>query len=158
MEQELKQRIVGAVVLTALAAIFLPMLFDDPIDESAQRINQIGIPDIPEALKLNNSGIPQSTEDVLKRPAQPSFKRPQNAKSLERWFIQTGLFSQYDNAVTQRNKLIKQGYNATIENTIEQNKKVYKVTVGPELSKDRAKAVKTEIDQANQLTSFVLQK
>ena len=32
MNQELKQRLIGAVVVTALAAIFIPMLFDDPVD------------------------------------------------------------------------------------------------------------------------------
>ena len=36
MNQELKQRFIGAVVVTALAAIFIPMLFDDPVDNSGQ--------------------------------------------------------------------------------------------------------------------------
>ena len=43
MDQDLKQRLVGAVVITALAAIFVPMLFDDPIDESGKLISQLKI-------------------------------------------------------------------------------------------------------------------
>lgn len=47
MDQELKQRLIGAVVITALAAIFVPMLFDDPIDESGQVVNELELPDAP---------------------------------------------------------------------------------------------------------------
>ena len=36
MDHELKQRIIGTVVVTALAAIFVPMLFDDPVDSSGK--------------------------------------------------------------------------------------------------------------------------
>lgn len=47
MDQELKQRLIGAIVITALAAIFVPMLFDDPIDESGHIVNELAIPDTP---------------------------------------------------------------------------------------------------------------
>ena len=47
MDQELKQRLIGAAVITALAAIFVPMLFDDPIDESGKSINELKIPELP---------------------------------------------------------------------------------------------------------------
>ncbi|HSN24294.1 MAG TPA: sporulation protein, partial [Methylomicrobium sp.] len=47
MDQELKQRLIGAVVVTALAAIFIPMLFDDPIDTSGQAVSEMTIPEPP---------------------------------------------------------------------------------------------------------------
>ncbi|WGS87399.1 SPOR domain-containing protein [Methylomonas sp. UP202] len=47
MDQELKQRLIGAAVITALAAIFVPMLFDDPIDETGKTINELKIPEVP---------------------------------------------------------------------------------------------------------------
>ncbi len=47
MDQELKQRLIGAAVVTALAAIFIPMLFDDPIDTSGQAVSEMTIPEPP---------------------------------------------------------------------------------------------------------------
>ncbi|NOT84340.1 MAG: hypothetical protein HOP02_06035 [Methylococcaceae bacterium] len=48
MTNELKQRLVGVAVITAIAAIFLPMLFDDPVHESGKAVNEIVIPEPPE--------------------------------------------------------------------------------------------------------------
>jgi len=50
MEKELKQRLVGASVLIALAVIFIPMIFDDTNISNKQSIT-IEIPDEPEGLK-----------------------------------------------------------------------------------------------------------
>lgn len=49
MDQELKQRIIGAAVVTALAAIFVPMLFDDPVDDRSQAVTELTIPQTPVA-------------------------------------------------------------------------------------------------------------
>ncbi|MGR9051987.1 MAG: SPOR domain-containing protein, partial [Gammaproteobacteria bacterium] len=47
MDQSLKQRLIGAVVITALAAIFVPMLFDDPIEESVRTVSELELPATP---------------------------------------------------------------------------------------------------------------
>lgn len=47
MDQELKQRLIGAVVITAMAAIFVPMLFDDPVEERGQVVDELTLPDTP---------------------------------------------------------------------------------------------------------------
>jgi len=47
MNQELKQRLIGAIVVTSLAAIFIPMIFDDPVDNSAQTVSELAIPKAP---------------------------------------------------------------------------------------------------------------
>lgn len=47
MDQELKQRLIGAAVVTALAAIFIPMLFDDPIDDSGRMVSELTVPPTP---------------------------------------------------------------------------------------------------------------
>ncbi len=50
MDPAFKQRLVGAIVITALAAIFVPMLFDDPVNQSSKKINSLSIPPLPEKL------------------------------------------------------------------------------------------------------------
>jgi DedD protein len=47
MNPELKHRLIGAAVVTALATIFIPMLFDDPVDNRGQSVSEIPIPATP---------------------------------------------------------------------------------------------------------------
>lgn len=67
MEQALKQRLVGALVITALAAIFVPMFFEDSTDESRREIDQsdLAIPAAPEQNFNEDNPIPQSPTQVL---------------------------------------------------------------------------------------------
>ena len=78
MDQELKQRLIGAVVITALAAIFVPMLFDDPIKESGQIVNELTLPEPPvEAFAKTAERLPedsrlQSVEETVDETAKLS--------------------------------------------------------------------------------------
>lgn len=67
MNQELTQRLIGAVVVTALAAIFIPMLFDDPVDNSGRVVSELAIPTPPTV--VNPPYPPSSVEDVTPPPA-----------------------------------------------------------------------------------------
>jgi len=69
MNQELKQRLIGAVVVTALAAIFIPMLFDDPVDNSGQAVSELVIPATPDNTGEESANkLPTSANQVLKTP------------------------------------------------------------------------------------------
>jgi DedD protein len=69
MNQELKQRLIGAVVVTALAAIFIPMLFDDPVDNSGQSVSELVIPATPVTTGEESANkLPTSANQVLKTP------------------------------------------------------------------------------------------
>jgi DedD protein len=69
MNQELKQRLIGAVVVTALAAIFIPMLFDDPVDNSGQSVSELAIPATPVNTGEESANkLPTSANQVLKAP------------------------------------------------------------------------------------------
>ena len=65
MDQELRQRLVGAMVITSLLAIFVPMLFDDDVDQTGKNINQLTIPEIPtKAQDVEIMPLPEKAEDV----------------------------------------------------------------------------------------------
>ena len=69
MNQELKQRLIGAVVVTALAAIFIPMLFDDPVDNSGQSVSELVIPKTPiNTGEESANKLPTSANQVLNKP------------------------------------------------------------------------------------------
>jgi len=72
MDQELKQRLIGAAVITALAAIFVPMLFDDPIDETGKNINALTLPEIPAKVQeVEIAPLPEKVEDVTNSASAP---------------------------------------------------------------------------------------
>ncbi|MGR8980603.1 MAG: SPOR domain-containing protein [Gammaproteobacteria bacterium] len=107
MDQELKQRLIGAVVVTALAAIFIPMLFDDPVDNSGQAVSELTIPDqpatanqdLPDKLPSNAaevSGIPDnelrtsdlqesdiSPEEIADSDREEGVLRPENEQLID---------------------------------------------------------------------------
>jgi DedD protein len=65
VDQELKQRLIGAAVITALAAIFVPMLFDDVVDETGKNVNELKIPEMPaKAQEVEIMPLPEKAEDV----------------------------------------------------------------------------------------------
>jgi DedD protein len=69
MNQELKQRLIGAVVVTALAAIFIPMLFDDPVDNSGQLVSELVIPATPVNTGEESANkLPTNANQVLNTP------------------------------------------------------------------------------------------
>lgn len=72
MDHELKQRLIGAVVVTALAAIFVPMLFDDPVENSAQLVTEQTIPAPVNTATDTANKVPTSTEQVLTAPSTES--------------------------------------------------------------------------------------
>jgi DedD protein len=68
MDHELKQRLIGAVVVTALAAIFIPMLFDDPVDTSGKAVKELAIPEMPaEVASETSQNLPANKAQVLNR-------------------------------------------------------------------------------------------
>lgn len=84
MDQELKQRLIGAAVITALATIFIPMLFDDPIDESGKTVSELKMPALPsKAQDVEIMPLPEKVEDVAtlpaeQQPAAPAFNSEEN--------------------------------------------------------------------------------
>lgn len=65
MNQELTQRVIGAVVVTALAAIFIPMLFEDPVDNGGQVVNNLQIPEQQFPGENNQvPALPNNAEEV----------------------------------------------------------------------------------------------
>lgn len=84
MDQELKQRLIGAAVVTALAAIFIPMLFDDPVDNSARQISEMGVPKPPVDISEEAAHpLPDSTQDVLSAKPGAEYEPPSDLPSQE---------------------------------------------------------------------------
>ncbi|MFZ2405145.1 MAG: hypothetical protein WAW41_08415, partial [Methylobacter sp.] len=83
MDHELKQRLIGAVVVTALCAIFIPMLFDDPVDNSGQMVSELNIPAPAETGANTADKLPASAEQVLKMPDPEPLSTEPAADTIE---------------------------------------------------------------------------
>ena len=177
MDNTLKQRLVGAAVITALAAIFVPMLFDDPIEKNGQSIRALEIPPSPEiAFQSEKKSIPTSIDEVLAVPEAEPIKiesaqegvettnkvatvnvKPKKDPELIRWVIQIGSFGQRQNALALRDKLRKQGFSAFVDSIeVKEKGTHYRVRVGPELDKNRAQATQRKIEKQYQVKSILI--
>ncbi|MCK4842268.1 MAG: SPOR domain-containing protein [Methylococcales bacterium] len=163
MEQGLKQRLVGAVVITSLAAIFVPMLFDDPIDETAKIVSELKIPDMPVAVvspqATSPKTPPKSVDDVIKLP-EPEIIKQQIARQKTiadkiRWFIQLGTFEQKSNAIALKNKISKKGFPVAITSVRTDKGQFYRVKVGPELNRKRAEKMIVKLEKFFKIKGIV---
>ena len=80
MDENLKRRLMGAAIITALAVIFVPMLFED---KSAAPASGIGadIPTLPEGIDEKAMELPQSAEDVARADEAPGVQTEQPTKA-----------------------------------------------------------------------------
>ncbi len=151
MDQDLKQRLVGAVVITALAAIFVPMLFDDPI-EPDERYQNLEIPALPpemieetiDEMVLNSGDVIQGFDSEVREEA---VSRPSDITAPQRWFLQVGIFSQQENALGLRDRLRAKGYRASAVSVQNEGSEMFRVLVGPELVESKLQRVQRNIER-----------
>lgn len=185
MEQRLKERLTGAVVLILLAVIVIPMLLDDtrrldtgisttnipekPDDTFTTRL--IPIPELDDILPVEEDAEdipapphgeePKSTGAVTPdepAPAAPDAGVETENKVLTGWVVQVGSFSR-ENADKLNDRLLKAGYPAYIVDEPVTNRDgvlLYRVRVGPEVLRSEALKLKAELNKKMKLDGFVL--
>ncbi|MDD1607833.1 MAG: SPOR domain-containing protein [Methylococcaceae bacterium] len=80
MNPELKQRLIGAAVVTALATIFIPMLFDDPVDNTGQSVSELSIPAAPiKSTEVSANKLPTPANKTPKTPNTVTEGEPTDA-------------------------------------------------------------------------------
>ncbi|NOQ15210.1 MAG: hypothetical protein GQ583_12140 [Methyloprofundus sp.] len=159
MNEILKHRIVGAAVITAIAAIFVPMLFDAPVPDVDNYTNEISIPQEPvNNLQESLDKIPETRSEVLSqpKPAQVDLQAKTIKKSIQKaelktelngWIIQVGSFSQEKNALEFRDKLRKNKFTAYVDSvSTTKHGILYRLRVGPELDEKRALKTKRQLE------------
>lgn len=124
-------------------------LFDD-------RFKSIEQSEVPNSSKVVES---QKQLEVLKVELEPKLPEivteiKKSLKKPQAWVVQIASFSKENNAVALRNKLQKSGYRAFIER-VSESKKI-RVKVGPELSKNTAENLQTNLMEEFQLQGVVI--
>ena len=203
MKSQLRNRLLGAGVLTALVVIFIPMIIEEKpepasvpnvfptpperqFSELDETITSNGIftpKPIQEATPVrpildqnlvtedSDSGINDFDEKMIQytdpiastktMPTVTSSTRYSNTtvKSTPKvgaWIVQVGSFSNKSNATRLVKKLKKNNLEAFLERTNFNNRLLYRVRVGPEISKKLAQKVQAKVVKAVNLKGKVV--
>jgi len=206
---QLKQRLLGAVVLVALAVIFIPMLLSGKgnlgggIDGSnIPSEPDFRLPPVPAAPKappvaaalavplgdddeaappavsdkpvpakkvVGQSAVKSPAKVAVKTPLPPPEKpvsppaakaapvraKPAESGQVSGWVVQVGSFSARNNARALRDKLRKQGHASFVESVKGASGRVYRVRVGPELTKVAADKLRQRLAKEADLKGLV---
>ena len=183
IDENLRNRVVGVSVITILTMIFLPMLLNESKEDN-QEISELNIPDkTADTPSLTATLLPDDVNDVMGGFSVPIVKSPpppvpkqiltatkdqahlgpvlvevatEEILETKRWFIQVASFNREENAFSLRDKLRNQGFSATVNPALSKDRTVYRLRVGPELSKQRAKEIKIKLNQLNNVRSIII--
>jgi DedD protein len=179
--QRLRHRVIGAAVLAALAAIFLPAVLDFERTPEG-KISGTNIP--PRPLDLRVEEIPLTPPAV--RPPAPavpaaSIAESDAARVIEdgdagaggsdsdsatlapaapteprAWVVRVGSFSSNDNALALRNRLRKAGFDAFVDQVKIEDATMSRVHVGPEIERARGDALRDRLEREMGLKGLVV--
>ncbi len=136
-------------------------------------LKPVVLDDIPESTEPTDTTSNNSTQTVESKkqreslpveiPPEPEAKTSKvvtevkkNLKKPKAWVVQLASFSREKNALALRNKLKKSGYRAFIERIDVATSKKFRVKVGPELSKETAKNMQSDLMDEFQLKGVVV--
>lgn len=186
MNTELRQRIVGALVLVALGVVFLPMLLDlggsyeidtssrippaptiEPVQITRAK-NPTTIPPAKEQIfALEREAVEIKPETVETKPEAPPPVKPSadsgvkeprlSEKGLpEAWVLQVGSFKDQANAKELNERLIKAGFQAFVRTASVDTGQNYRVFVGPKVLKDKILADQRAIEKKFAIKSWLV--
>lgn len=162
MGENLKQRIVGALVLIALAVIIIPLMFD--FSSSREVDTQSQIPPrpeikpviVPEPVRPENIIPAKSDEEIFQfgvDSAEQGSSLDDEAPALSPeglpagWVLQVGSFRDSDSAKTLLKNLLEDGFKAFVREKSEGTGTLSRVFVGPDVLKKKLVKEKTAIDK-----------
>ena len=173
MDDGLKQRLIGALVIVAAAIIFIPMLFDDA-GTSPEAI-RVAIPQKPDVPKLEFSkprppseSTPRASSAVSKaeiaeapvasgssEAGQPE-KPIVTASGVSGWAVQLASFEELANAEALRDKLRAAKYKAYIKYRPDKSPPLIQVFVGPELKRTAIDNLQRRLQSEYELQGIVV--
>lgn len=169
----IKQRIVGAIVIFCIAIIVLPIIFK-PNDELAKQFKVNSIPPIPEQMtrefkqynnkfpkleampelpqpkaipidKYNQDGIDDVVIKTSQKANYKNAKKPTVNDYSQSYTIQIGSFSKKQNAINLDKKLRAKHFKSYIEKVSLTSGQSYRVRVGPYLKYDQITAIQKKV-------------
>jgi DedD protein len=176
LNEAMKQRLVGAIVLGCLAIIFLPILLDgEGVSPPEMNTRIPESPAFPEPLEIEperpliisdtldeieaeevtliEESPPQAAPVVDAVPAVPTL----DAQGLpQAWSVRLGIFADSGNAQNLVNRLLSQNYRAYSENISRPQGNMSAVFVGPVLTRTEAESLREELAAGFNLDGIIV--
>jgi DedD protein len=182
LDKSLKQRIVGALVLVALAVIFLPMLFSRPDDLRQVVVDAPPMPQAPVMVPVTQEPVIVPEPEPL--PEDPSVMTPADAEQASAavaavanpvavaetpvaskpasrldqnnlpvtWSVQLASLASLSSAQDLQQKLRSKGYNAYVRSFDGKNR----VLVGPVVDRAEADRLRDQLGRQQNLNGFIV--
>lgn len=180
MNQGTRQRLLGILVLVALASVLLPLLLDFrsgyPVDTGSrippppeiqpQPLPQLETPvPVPEGdnstavaaprqlFQLPDANSENDASDTAAVPEEPGL----DDDGLPRgWVLQLGAFQEERNALDLRDRLVAAGHRAFVQRSADGEPIAYRVFVGPKLTRDQLSAAQRELERKFDIKPLVV--
>ncbi len=181
MTQSLKQRLVGALVLLAIAILLIPALFDQQAPESELNVEIPPAPALPEVpVFVDRTGpeaeplpdlavLAEGQADVTDARQQtkvldeaplttdPAKEQLDQAQAPVAWTLQVGTFGNQANAARLVNDLQQQGFHAYQRDFRQkEGKRLSRVYVGPLVSRPELEQIAAELEESRKLKGLIL--
>jgi len=179
MDEMIKQRLVGALVLVALMVIFLPMIFDEDQARQAELLELPPRPDIPRldlerpvppswaaGSQQNITPTEEAEVPVEVQPtpivsevteSQASVSEVPDSTIPQGWTLQLASFQDPTNAEALRDKLRDAGFKAYIQQRPGSQPQMLRVMIGPELKREEMEQIKTQVNKAFKIEGIVVE-
>lgn len=180
MNDGLKQRIIGALVLVALGIIFVPVIFDKerivPVDRTTQvppepDIVAIPLPEPPvpprepqeeiaqpidgEFRIENDEPEAEQKDDVEEQVKNSPKSLTQSEPSLQAWVLQIASYKNSQRAEELRDTLISQGQQAFVKDVSTSAGTRTRLYIGPTINKTDLEKIKVDIDRRYGVDSII---
>ena len=172
MDQQLKERLIGIIVLVLFAVIFIPMFFTGTNDSILKNKENVSISKESEFISklkpMTDTATDSNTENIELAPvveeslAPVVEEIPFNQEMLKtdavgqmNWVVQVGSFLSKDNAEKLNQKVKKAGFRSFVNPITQNNKIMHQVCLGPEYDEADAKNLLKEIKNKMKLDGIV---
>lgn len=170
MKVGLRQRVVGAIVLTSLAIIILPLLLDGAREDRPRVVTDIPDPpkfefkeitisdltrNIQQMEQDSAAQLPEETVDETDYSGEEAHSLDSNHLPIA-WSLQFGSFSDRKNAVKLRADLRDAQYRSYILQHKTDKGDAFKVLVGPMLDRTEVDKIRQEIKSRMQLEGHII--
>lgn len=158
MTPELRHRLIGLVLLAAIAALLAMLLFRSP--EQVRVALDLEIPDPPPVARMDTSPpvSEEQVESAREEIAQASEEAVEAAQSQPEgeslpapgakpgaWAVQVASFAEEDNADALAVRLRDAGYPAYVRTVKGEQGMLHRVLLGPDLSKEDAERTRRKV-------------
>lgn len=177
MNEGMKQRLVGALVLLALATVILPILFDFDGSYTVDTSPRIPVAPAIQSVEIEKAGplkgatavasheemfrFDDSREVAERRVSDDSVLQDQpsglNAEGIPlAWVVQVASFTDIDKAEALNQKLLGDGYKAYSRKVVIRGESNYRVYVGPKVAKQTMLEQQQAIERKYKLKTLLL--